>query len=148
MEKCDGLKKIPEKSDKDMYKQHYDKSESGNLELYGVNVSQGVINSDFKLHTHDFYEASIVVSGKARHVIGENSFPLKRGDIYVIKSGIAHGFYDVETRSNFYVPGGFVVVPQELEDKLNDGWCTLTIENGELKNAEHVEKPSAEEDSE
>ncbi|MCL2287374.1 MAG: AraC family transcriptional regulator [Firmicutes bacterium] len=75
---------------------NYGRTDSENFDKFGSNMKRGVIDSDFELHTHDFYEASIVVSGSAKHVIGDYSYTLKRGDIYVIKKEIAHGFYDVE----------------------------------------------------
>jgi AraC family L-rhamnose operon regulatory protein RhaS len=74
---------------------NYDRSAYDDFEWYGFHVGRDVFHSDFKLHTHDFYEASIIVSGSAKHVIGDYSYPLRRGEIYVIKKNIAHGFYDV-----------------------------------------------------
>ena len=75
---------------------NYDRTDSINFDKFGLNMTRGIIGAEFGLHTHDFYEASIVVSGSAKHIIGDYSYTLKRGDIYVIKKGIAHGFFDVD----------------------------------------------------
>jgi len=54
------------------------------------------------------------------------------------------GFHDVETRSHNYIPEGFLLVPPELTDKLNDGWCSLTIEEDILTSVVPEEKPPEE----
>jgi hypothetical protein len=58
------------------------------------------------------------------------------------------GFHDVETRSHNYIPEGFLLVPPELTDKLNDGWCSLTVNEGVLAGVAPEEKPEGYEEEE
>ena len=51
------------------------------------------------------------------------------------------GFHDVETRSNTYVPEGYLTVPQEFIAKLNDGYCEITLEAGVFTGVTPTEKP-------
>jgi hypothetical protein len=66
--------------------------------------------------------------------------------ISVKKNG--SGFHDVETRSNGYIPEGFLFVPPELTDMLNGGWCALTVKKGALTDVVPGERPVKEEDGE
>ena len=66
------------------------------LSSIGMNVEYGLVQSEFPLHTHDFYEAFVVVSGSGTHVVGEWKYPLSRGDMFVIKGELAHGFQNVQ----------------------------------------------------
>lgn len=66
------------------------------LSAIGMNVEYGIVKNDFPLHTHDFYEAFVIVSGSATHVVGEWEYPLSRGDMFVIKGDEVHGFRDVQ----------------------------------------------------
>lgn len=66
------------------------------LSAIGMNVEYGIVQNDFPLHTHDFYEAFVIVSGSATHVVGEWQYPLSRGDMFVIKGDEVHGFRDVK----------------------------------------------------
>jgi len=75
---------------------NYDKPNNDYFRWHGLNVNRDVIISDMLLHTHNYYEASIVVGGSAKHVIGNYSYTISRGDVYVIKKGVAHGFYEVD----------------------------------------------------
>lgn len=45
------------------------------------------------MHKHKFIEIVYIVSGKARHVINENEYFVKKGDISVINPGEVHAFY-------------------------------------------------------
>lgn len=46
------------------------------------------------LHQHDFSELVIVLGGQTRHIIENNEYLLKQGDIFVIKGNTSHGYYD------------------------------------------------------
>jgi AraC-like DNA-binding protein len=46
------------------------------------------------LHTHDFHELVLVLSGQAQHLTQDTSYPLEVGDAFVIKPGFAHGYSD------------------------------------------------------
>ena len=75
---------------------HYLSSNEGDLDSLGLNVKRAIIDEDFPLHTHDFSETFIIVSGTVTHVLGEWEYPVKRGDVYAIKGNIPHGFKNVK----------------------------------------------------
>jgi hypothetical protein len=54
------------------------------------------------------------------------------------------GFRNIEWRSHNYIPEGFILVPPELTEQLNDGWCSLDIRNGVLTGVVPEEKPEGE----
>ncbi len=74
----------------------YLSSEKKNMDDIGVHIHRGVINSDFHMHSHNFSEIFIIVSGTATHVIGQWEYPIKRGDVYAIKGNVRHGFRNVK----------------------------------------------------
>lgn len=45
------------------------------------------------MHSHDFYEVNIIVSGVGRHYIRNNHFPASPGDVFAIPPGVEHGYY-------------------------------------------------------
>ncbi|MBS5932668.1 MAG: helix-turn-helix domain-containing protein [Clostridiales bacterium] len=58
-------------------------------------IQYGHHSGDFFMHIHkDFTELVIVMEGTAVHVVGEESYEIKKGDIFVIGSNTAHGFKD------------------------------------------------------
>ena len=96
---------------------NYDKPVSEYFEWHGLHVGRSVKQSDLDLHTHDFYEASIVVSGSAKHVIGGYEYPLKQGDVYVVKKGVPHGFIkvnDLDLIDLMYFPDLFALADAQL----------------------------------
>ncbi|WP_374000483.1 helix-turn-helix domain-containing protein [Bdellovibrio bacteriovorus] len=44
-------------------------------------------------HRHDFFQVVIVTAGKGQHNIDFNSYPLKAGNIFVVKPGQVHQWY-------------------------------------------------------
>lgn len=50
----------------------------------------------FSLHTHDFYELVLVVSGSGAHLQKDGSHPLRGGDVFLIRPGTYHGFGAIE----------------------------------------------------
>ena len=78
-------------------KDTYSSSEYQNFEWCGFNVEHGFIDCDFLQHTHDFYEAFIIISGSAKHIVGDHVYPIGHGDIFVIKGDISHGFQEVQS---------------------------------------------------
>jgi len=45
------------------------------------------------LHQHEFIEMVYIVSGTANHRIGDEVYPVKRGDLFIINMDTAHAFY-------------------------------------------------------
>lgn len=50
----------------------------------------------FSLHSHDFYELVIVVSGQGNHLLVNGERPLQEGMAFFIKPGTYHGYGDIE----------------------------------------------------
>jgi len=50
---------------------------------------------EFPLHTHGFDELVIILKGTAMHVIDEQEFPVKSGDVFVIASHRRHQYQDI-----------------------------------------------------
>ena len=79
-------------------------------------------------HTHAFDEIAIVLGGTSVHLVGNNQYPLMRGDVFVIHSNQVHGNKKL---SNFHILNiiykreFFDVVKKELEDF--PGFKTLFI---------------------
>ncbi|CAH6785184.1 AraC family transcriptional regulator [Vibrio chagasii] len=50
---------------------------------------------DFDVHSHDFSELFLVVSGSGKHTVASHTYPLSTGDVFVINGDIEHGFCEV-----------------------------------------------------
>lgn len=48
------------------------------------------------MHGHeDFSELVVVMDGSAEHIVGNERYPIKKGDVFVMGSGIQHGYDSV-----------------------------------------------------
>ena len=61
-----------------------------------VYAEHAPISADFVPHYHDFTEVLIIMAGTATHTVGDRTYALKPGDVFVIKEGTVHGFSDVQ----------------------------------------------------
>ncbi len=68
--------------------------------FYSPDFSLKVIERDpeipYPLHSHDFYELVIIVSGKGEHFTSKTSFPLYPGNVFLITPDLEHGYRNVE----------------------------------------------------
>ncbi|MDX9939545.1 MAG: AraC family transcriptional regulator [Sphaerochaetaceae bacterium] len=68
--------------------------------FYDPSFKMKVIERDpelpYPLHSHDFFELVVIVSGKGTHYTVANSFSLLPGNVFVITPGLEHGYRDVE----------------------------------------------------
>ncbi len=68
--------------------------------FYDPSFKMKVIERDpelpYPLHSHDFFELVVIVSGKGTHFTESNSFPLVPGNVFVITPGLEHGYQDVQ----------------------------------------------------
>lgn len=54
-------------------------------------------NNDMFMHVHrDFSELVIVLEGKAVHRVGDETFDISKGDVFVVGSEVAHGYTKAE----------------------------------------------------
>lgn len=73
-------------------KAEYFKQEYRTFQDYSLYVERVTVNQDFMEHTHEFDEIVIVVSGSGEHLVEQQVYPLSRGDVFVIKGDVKHGF--------------------------------------------------------
>lgn len=58
-------------------------------------IQYGQHDENLSIHTHaDFNELTIVLSGTATHIVNNEKYIIKKGDMFVISDNIAHGFED------------------------------------------------------
>lgn len=65
-------------------------------EGYGIAVMRVRNHISLSLHTHDFIELVLILSGRAMHLTGGADYSLVAGDAFVIKPGVAHGYAQTE----------------------------------------------------
>lgn len=72
-----------------------------NDESFPLFIQYGNHNEDLFIHTHkDFSELVIVMNGSAKHIVDDESFYIKKGDVFVISNDTAHGY---ECTENFRI---------------------------------------------
>ena len=52
--------------------------------------------SDLKIHTHDFIEIVYVYDGKGYHIYNNVTYPVSKGELYIINSRTPHCFYPTD----------------------------------------------------
>ena len=52
--------------------------------------------SDLKIHTHDFIEIVYVDDGKGYHIYNDVTYPVSKGELYIINSRTPHCFYPTD----------------------------------------------------
>ncbi|MDR3593749.1 AraC family transcriptional regulator [Clostridium sp.] len=68
-----------------------------NDESFPLFIQYGNHNEDLLIHTHkDFSELVIVMNGSAKHIVNDENFHIKKGDVFVISNNTAHGYEDTE----------------------------------------------------
>lgn len=114
-------------------------------------IQYGYHDTDLKSHLHhDFCELVIVFGGTAMHIVNEESYFIKKGDVFVLGDGISHGYHhpnqlqicnimfqpdkflfegDVRTLPGFHAL--FVIEPYLTENKEFQSRLTLQLEDYE-----------------
>lgn len=58
-------------------------------------IQYGYHDADLKTHIHsDFCELVIVFGGTAMHTVNEESYFIKKGDVFILGDGVSHGYFD------------------------------------------------------
>lgn len=55
------------------------------------------------LHSHDFYEINIILSGVGSHCIENCQFKVSIGDVYIIPPNVAHAYCDTENLEVYHI---------------------------------------------
>ena len=53
-------------------------------------------HGDVSLHSHDFHELVLITGGGGRHITAHGSYPLKTGDVFLIRGSTRHGYAGTE----------------------------------------------------
>lgn len=56
--------------------------------------------SDLHYHTHDFIEIVYVCDGRGVHVYNGKTYPVTKGELYIINSGVPHCFYPTDEQNS------------------------------------------------
>ncbi|MBI9104215.1 MAG: AraC family transcriptional regulator [Spirochaetales bacterium] len=60
---------------------------------FPFSLGEAIIRTEgFEIHTHDYCELIIITSGKGLHTAEGRTFPVGRGDIFIINQGQSHCF--------------------------------------------------------
>lgn len=54
------------------------------------------------MHRHEFYEMNIVADGTGRHYIENNSYPISKGDVFILPPNIRHGYWQTSEHMNIF----------------------------------------------
>ena len=84
------------------------------------------LSNEFKdyvgiLHKHKFIEIVYIISGRAKHVINENEYFVKRGDISVINPNEVHAFYADEECDEEFVAYDLMFTPDFIDKACLEG---------------------------
>jgi mannose-6-phosphate isomerase-like protein (cupin superfamily) len=70
------------------------------------------------LHKHEFIEMVYIVSGSANHRIGDEVYPVKRGDLFIINMDTAHAFYCDTPSPEPFVAYDLLFTPEFFDQSL------------------------------
>lgn len=66
------------------------------MTTYQLKVERVFLTRPFAMHTHAFSEIVVILGGACRHVVGEQSFRIRAGDVFVIDGQSSHAFEEVQ----------------------------------------------------
>jgi len=74
-------------------------------------------DTDFAMHTHvDFSELVIILGGTAMHVVDNEEFFIKKGDVFVISNETSHSYRDTHD----FKLCNIMFLPEKINDNLKD----------------------------
>ncbi|MBR2473659.1 MAG: helix-turn-helix domain-containing protein [Clostridia bacterium] len=68
-------------------------------------------NYSIGMHSQEFYEINIVLSGKATHIIDERSLTVRKGDTFIVPPNVLHSYVDSENLDVYHI----LISPKYLE---------------------------------
>lgn len=87
-------------------------------ELVYVNKSSELLEYMSKMHKHDFIEIVYVISGRGKHIVGDNEYEVSKGDMFIVNFDVAHGFFPIENSKEEPVVYNCVFMPRFLDESL------------------------------
>jgi AraC family L-rhamnose operon transcriptional activator RhaR/AraC family L-rhamnose operon regulatory protein RhaS len=86
----------------------------------------------FSLHSHDFFELVIVVSGQGLHLLGDESVPISEGNAFLIRPGRRHGYSEIRDLALYNVLIGERALTLHLHEFTEiNGFRELFLQDGE-----------------
>lgn len=56
------------------------------------------------IHTHDFHELNIVMTGNGKHYLNDSAYSISSGDVFIMPPGVPHGYeFDSKKYSIFHL---------------------------------------------
>jgi AraC family L-rhamnose operon transcriptional activator RhaR len=83
-------------------------------EIVYINRSDDLPKYCEVMHSHDFIEIAYVISGKGRHVLGEQEYKVRSGDLFIINYDMEHGFFSYDKNVNPLIVYNCVFLPEFL----------------------------------
>ncbi|MBS7299091.1 MAG: helix-turn-helix domain-containing protein [Eubacteriales bacterium] len=68
------------------------------------------------LHRHEFIEIVYIISGRAKHIIGNNEYSVKKGDVSVINANEVHAFIADTTCNEEFLAYDLMFTPEFLDN--------------------------------
>lgn len=87
-------------------------------ELVYVNKSSELQEFMSLMHKHDFIEIVYVISGRGKHIVGDNEYKVSKGDMFIVNFDVPHGFFHDETDKDEPVVYNCVFMPKFLDSSL------------------------------
>lgn len=73
------------------------------------------------LHSHDFYEVELIVSGEAVHYLNGKRYEIKRGSAYILNPAAFHSYEIIKPLKLFCINFDGSVIPEDLFFKMATG---------------------------
>jgi len=70
----------------------------------------------YPLHSHNFYELVVVVSGKGKHLTREGEYPIGEGSVLFIRPGVQHGYGKIDNLRLYNILLGSEVFSRDIPD--------------------------------
>lgn len=83
------------------------------------------LTHDYYVHSHDFSELVVILSGNAVHIIEGREYPVTAGQVFLIHSDVSHGYKDVDGIEYFNVMFQPEQLLQQSELRLMPGFQAL-----------------------
>lgn len=73
----------------------YNISDISRTKYFPFYIDVGVHKNAVQVHTHSYTELTVILGGRAVHIVDGQKYDLKAGDVFVINEDISHGYEDV-----------------------------------------------------
>ena len=80
------------------------------------------------LHSHDYYEIEIIISGEAIHNLNSQSYKIKPGTAYILNPSSFHSYEIIKPLKLFCINFDGSVIPEKLFFKMNTVGASRQIE--------------------